>query len=121
MTSSNGNVFRVTGPLCEEFTGLGWSPRTKASDEELWFFSLICARINGWVNNREAGDLMRYRAHYDVIVMVCGMLLHLTTLFHFEGLDKLMLYITSQTEGLCACDDLIVLIVSFPNWCKQIP
>ena len=25
---------------------------------------------NGWVNNREAGDLRRHRAHYDVIVMV---------------------------------------------------
>ena len=25
--------------------------------------------INGWVNNREAGDLGRHRAHYDVIVM----------------------------------------------------
>ena len=24
---------------------------------------------NDWVNNREAGDLRRYRAHYDVIVM----------------------------------------------------
>ena len=34
-------------------------------------FTLICARINGWVNNREAGDLRRHRAHYDVIVM-CG-------------------------------------------------
>ena len=32
-------------------------------------FSLICARINGWVNNREADDLRRYRACYDVIVM----------------------------------------------------
>ena len=32
-------------------------------------FSLICARINAWVNNREAGDLRRHRAHYDVIVM----------------------------------------------------
>ena len=32
-------------------------------------FSLIGARINGWVNNREAGDLRRYRTHYDVIVM----------------------------------------------------
>ena len=32
-------------------------------------FSLICARINDWVNNREAGDLRRYRGHYDVIVM----------------------------------------------------
>ena len=26
-------------------------------------------RRNCWVNNREAGDLRRYRAHYDVIVM----------------------------------------------------
>ena len=32
-------------------------------------FSLICARINAWVNNQEAGDLRRYRTHYDVIVM----------------------------------------------------
>ena len=32
-------------------------------------FSLIWAWINGWVNNREAGDLRRYRAHYDVTVM----------------------------------------------------
>ena len=34
-------------------------------------FSLICARINGWINNREAGDLKRHRAHYDVSVMIC--------------------------------------------------
>ena len=32
-------------------------------------FSLICVWINGWVNNREAGDLRRNRAHYDVTVM----------------------------------------------------
>ena len=32
-------------------------------------FTLICTRINGWVNNREAGDLRRHRAHYYVIVM----------------------------------------------------
>ena len=33
-------------------------------------FFLICAWINGWVNNREAGDLRRNRAHYDVIVVL---------------------------------------------------
>ena len=32
-------------------------------------FSFICARINGWVNNREAGDLRRHPTHWDVIVM----------------------------------------------------
>ena len=36
-------------------------------------FPLICAlnkRINGWVNNREAGDSRRHRTHYDAIVML---------------------------------------------------
>ena len=38
MTSSNGNIFRVTGPLCGEFTGHRWIPRTKPSDAEPWCF-----------------------------------------------------------------------------------
>ena len=70
MTSSNGNIFRVTGPLCGEFTGHRWIPRTKASDAELWCFLWSAPWIYGWVNNREAGDLRRHRAHYDVIVMI---------------------------------------------------
>ena len=65
ITSWNGNIFRVTGPLCREFTGHWWIPLTKASDAELWCFLWSAA----WVHNREAGDLRRHRAHYDVIVM----------------------------------------------------
>ena len=38
VTSSNGSIFRVTGPLCGEFTGPRWIPLTKASDAELWCF-----------------------------------------------------------------------------------
>ena len=38
MTSSNGNIFRVTGHSCGEFTGRRWIPGTKASDAELWCF-----------------------------------------------------------------------------------
>ena len=33
-------------------------------------FYLICAWINGWVNNLGAGDLRRHRGQYDVIVMI---------------------------------------------------
>ena len=40
-------------------------PVTRSFD----FFSLICVCINGLVNNREAGDLRCYRAHYDITVM----------------------------------------------------
>ena len=38
MTSPNGNIFRVTGHLCGEFTGPRWIPHTKASNAELWCF-----------------------------------------------------------------------------------
>ena len=34
--------------------------------------SLISVWINDWVNNGEAGDLRRYRIHYDVTVMFHG-------------------------------------------------
>ena len=50
-------------PVPDEFSAR--RPETQSFD-----FSLICVWINGWVNNREAGDLRRYRAHYDVTVMM---------------------------------------------------
>ena len=50
-------------------------------------FTLICARINGWVNNGEAVDLRRNRAHYDVIVMA-----------HTGGLLYLMISLMIQTS-----------------------
>ena len=69
MTSSNGNIFRVTCRLCGEFTGHRWIPH-KGQWRGALMFSLICAWIHGWVNNGEAVDLRRHRAHYDVTVMV---------------------------------------------------
>ena len=139
MTSSDGHIFRVTGPLCGEFTAW-WRHQMKKFSALLaicagnssvpgefpaqrpvtgsfnvffdlrlnkqlskqswgwWFemlprplwghcngspgnsphkgqwrgalmFSLICAWINSWVNNHEAGDLRCYRAHYEVTAM----------------------------------------------------
>ena len=35
-------------------------------------FSLIYTWMDGWVNDREAGDLRRHRAHYDVTVMIAN-------------------------------------------------
>ena len=68
MTSSNGNIFRVTGHLCGKFTGPRWIPAQRPVTRSFdVFFDLRL--INGWVNNRKAGDLRRYRAHYDVMVM----------------------------------------------------
>ena len=47
--------------------GIHRSPRTKARDAELWCFLWSAPWINGWVNNRDAGDLRRH--HYNVIVI----------------------------------------------------
>ena len=64
MKSSNENVFRVTGnsPVTGEFPAQ--RPVTRNFDV---FFDL---RLNGWVNNGEAGDWRRHRAHYDVTVII---------------------------------------------------
>ena len=54
MTSSNGNIFRVTGHLCVEFTGHRWIPNTKASDAKLrcFLWSALNKRLSkqwqGW-------------------------------------------------------------------------
>ena len=42
-----------------------WIPR-KSQWRGALVYSLIRAWINGWVNNGDAGDLRRHRAHYDV-------------------------------------------------------
>ena len=68
MTSSNESIFRVTG-----LRGIHRPPVNsphRGQWREAFKFSLICASINGWVNNRQAGDLRRHRAHYDVTVMI---------------------------------------------------
>ena len=75
MTSSNGNIFRVTGPLCGEFTGPGEFPTQRPVMRSFdVFFDL---RLNNdWVNNREAGDLRRHRGHYGVTLMIMALSLY---------------------------------------------
>ena len=70
MTSSNGNIFHVTGHLCREFTAPGEFPAQRQVTRSFDVF-LICARKNDWVNNRKAGDLRRRGGQYDVNVMIC--------------------------------------------------
>ena len=62
MTSSNGNIFRATGPLCGEFIAPGEFPTQRPVARSFDVFFDLCLN-NGWVNNRKAGDLRRYRAH----------------------------------------------------------
>ena len=65
MTSSNGNIFLVTG-WWGEFTGHRWIPRTKASDAELCFFYLrLNVRLSkqswGWWFKTPSRPIWRHR------------------------------------------------------------
>ena len=68
--SSNGSIFRVTGPLWGESTGHRYPH--KVQWRGAWMFCLIGSWTNGWSNNWYAGDLRRDRAYYDVTVMFFG-------------------------------------------------
>ena len=62
--------FQCYWPFCVGSSPVtGEFPLTKASDAELWCFLWSAPGINGWVNNREAGDLRCNGAYCDVIVM----------------------------------------------------
>ena len=69
MASSNGNIFRVTGPLCGEFIGPSELPAQRPVTQSFDVFFDLCLN-NGWINNRDVGDLRRHRTHYDAIVMI---------------------------------------------------
>ena len=49
-------------------------------------FSLICSCLDGWVNNREAGDLRRHCDHYDVSVMYRAVMKHTSLRLSILGL-----------------------------------
>ena len=79
-------------------------------------FSLIFARTNSWINNRDAGDLRRRCAHYDVTAMAiciktyevpqdcthskCQPLLLLTELHDFHYNDVIISAMASQITSL---------------------
>ena len=69
MTSSNENIFCVTGLFVRGIHRFPVNSLHKGQCRGALMFSLICIWIYGWVSTREAGDLRRYRTHYHVTVM----------------------------------------------------
>ena len=67
-------------------------------------FSLICAWINDWVNNGEAGDLRRYCAHCDVIEMTEDKLFACWLPWYSVFSSTLTaVYMSSKKSGFCVC------------------
>ena len=105
MTSSNGNIFLVTGPLCREFTGHRWIPLTKPVTRSFdVFFDL------------------RHRAHYDVTVMlsdkrlprqlVCERLMQLMQHFLADASFGLRVLSLPASDRVCVCASIPSLPVS---------
>ena len=67
-------------------------------------FYVICVWINGWVNNREAGDLRRYRSHYDVIVMSC------------DVIANVFLIVSKHFFSTFSLNPLIIFQDKYPYW-----
>ena len=79
MTSSNG-TFSALLAICAGIHRLPVNSPHKGQWRRVLILSLICAWINGLVNNPEAGYLWHHRAHYDVTVMwkkAIGMCCHI--------------------------------------------
>ena len=69
---SNANIFRVTGPLCRDAGNSLVTrefPEQRPVTQSFDVFYDLRLNKNGLVNNREAGDLRRHRALYDVTLM----------------------------------------------------
>ena len=62
MKSLNGNIFRVTGLLCGEFT----TQRPATRNFDVLFDLRLDRQLS---KNGDAGELRRHRAHFDVIVV----------------------------------------------------
>ena len=78
----------------------------KGQWREALMFYLICAWMDGWVNNGEAGDLRRHRAHYDVTVMLLGFPQHTT--------DSTTYIKYNKTWGPSQYKDRLIYVWRFP-------
>ena len=85
-------------------------------------FSLICAWINAWVNNREAGDLRRHRAHHDVSVMSFRLLIERNSANVWAAKGNCLHACLSwvvMTPDCCSCTDFWFGLYSLGSEAKQ--
>ena len=76
MTSSNGNIFRVTGPLCGEFTGPGEFPTQRPVTRSFdVFFDLrpnkrLSKQWRGWWFETLSLPFWRHRNEKQIVELV---------------------------------------------------
>ena len=94
--------------------GIHRSPVNSPQWRGALMFSLICVWsvwINGWVNNREAGDLRRYCAHYDVIVIP-----HKQHIRYCRSRNAPTVYDIQFALGSVPCIAMVIKLICIGNW-----
>ena len=78
-------------------------------------FSLICAWINGWVNNHEAGDLRYHRAHYDIVISM-----YLCRIICSEYANEFSCSTLLSGMALSLCQNLFIININLWNNIQKI-
>ena len=89
MTSSNGSIFRITGPLCGEFTGPGEFPtqRPVTRSFDVFFDLRLNKRLSkqpwGWWSETPSSSLWRHRNGFwtDVTLSIPFLIWNLNKIF----------------------------------------
>ena len=113
MTSSDGNIFGLSGLLCGVFTGHQRIPLTKASEVELWCFlwSAPEPTVEQTIETLVIWDAITrcHHAHYDVTVMIADSMIHYWVFLALTHWDRVThISVSKQTiigsdNGLSPC------------------
>ena len=87
--------------LCEENSLVSGEFHSQGQWRNAVVFSLICTWQNGWANHRDAGDLGRRRAYYDVIAMLPGWLT-------LQGRDMCRWFTFDLVNGMVSIMQIVV-------------
>ena len=134
MTSSNGNIFCVTGPLWGKSTGHRWIPITKVSDAVLWCFPLSA-------HEQTIGQAVEMPMIWDAITLVMASLqcdqytlcsiilswkqfnykpsivfLHRGTIMR-KGISQIINLLRPRQNGRLLADNIFRAIFLFENVC----
>ena len=124
MTSSNGNIFSVNGPLSGEFTGDRWIHLKKASGAELWcFFDLRQTQQFSKQSRRrwfQTPSRLLWR-HCNGRRYICNVIPNWKRFYQFslESIDVLviLLNITSNVKTGFGVTTIAVLYSSTASYC----
>ena len=104
MTSSNGNIFRVTGPLCGEFTGHRWLPAQRPVTRSFdVFFDLL---LNKHLSKQSLG--WWFQTPSCPLWCHCNVSIHVTDCTCILPSWKLMIHM--QAEDMWAGSNIFTLL-----------